>query len=53
MATKTLKVELASCEVGYDELIKRLADFGITESYIGVAANINRGTFYFTVYESY
>jgi hypothetical protein len=46
-ATKTLKVELARADIGYDELIKRLAGIGITESYTGVAAKINRGTFSF------
>ncbi len=47
MATKTLKVELTRADIGYDELIKRLDNIGITESYTGVAAKINRGTFSF------
>ena len=47
MATKTLKVELARADIGYDELIKRLAYIGITESYTCVASKINRGTFSF------
>jgi DNA (cytosine-5)-methyltransferase 1 len=47
MATTTIKVELARADIGYDELIKRLADIGVHETYTGIAAKINRGTFSF------
>lgn len=46
-ATNILKAELALSGIGYDELIKRLAAFGINESYKGVANKINRGAFSF------
>lgn len=44
-ATNLLKAELARAGIGYDELIKRLGGIGIQESYKGLAAKINRGTF--------
>lgn len=44
-ATNLLKVELARAGVGYDELIKRLDAIGVQESYKGLAAKVNRGTF--------
>lgn len=44
-ATNLLKVELARVGIGYDELIKRLDAIGVQESYKGLAAKINRGTF--------
>jgi DNA (cytosine-5)-methyltransferase 1 len=44
-ATNLLKVELARAGIGYDELIKRLDAIGVQESYKGLAAKINRGTF--------
>jgi DNA (cytosine-5)-methyltransferase 1 len=47
LATKTIKVELARADIGYEELVKRLSDIGVTESYTGIAAKINRGTFSF------
>ncbi|MEZ8920325.1 DUF6471 domain-containing protein [Vibrio cyclitrophicus] len=49
-AAKTLKVELARADIGYEELTKRLADIGVTETYAGVAAKINRGTFSFVFF---
>ncbi len=47
LATNTIKAELARAGVSYDELIKRLAEVGVHESYTGLAAKINRGTFSF------
>ncbi len=47
LATTTIKVELTKANVGYEELIKRLAEIGVHETYTGVAAKINRGTFSF------
>ena len=44
-ATNLLKVELARAGIGYDELIKLLDAIGVQESYKGLAAKINRGTF--------
>ncbi len=44
-ATNLLKAELARAGIGYDELIKRLSGIGVQESYKGLAAKINRGTF--------
>jgi hypothetical protein len=44
-ATNLLKSELARAGIGYDELIKRLGGIGVEESYKGLAAKINRGTF--------
>lgn len=46
-ATNLLKAELARAGIGYDELIKRLDEIGVQESYKGLAAKINRGTFSF------
>ncbi len=36
--------------IGYDELINRLDAIGVKESYTGIAAKINRGTFSFAFY---
>ncbi len=47
MATNTIKAELARAGVGYEELIRRLGVIGVKESYTGIAAKINRGTFSF------
>ena len=47
MATTTIKVELTKANIGYEELVQRLAAMGIQESYTGIAAKINRGTFSF------
>jgi len=44
-ASNLLKAELARAGIGYDELIKRLAEIGVQEGYKGLAAKINRGTF--------
>lgn len=46
-ATTTIKVELTKASIGYEELVQRLAAIGIQESYTGIAAKINRGTFSF------
>lgn len=45
LATNTIKVELARTGIGYEELIQRLKSIGVYESYTGLAAKINRGTF--------
>ena len=45
LATNTIKVELARTGIGYEELIQRLETIGVHESYTGIAAKINRGTF--------
>lgn len=50
LATTTIKVELARAGIGYEELIRRLAEFGVQESYKGLSAKINRGTFSFTFF---
>lgn len=47
LATNTIKAELARAGVNYEELIRRLDKIGVQESYTGVAAKINRGTFSF------
>ncbi len=47
LATTTIKVELARSDIGYEELIRRLEAIGVHESYTGIAAKINRGTFSF------
>ena len=47
LATNTIKVELARSGIGYEELIRRLEVIGVQESYTGIAAKINRGTFSF------
>jgi len=49
-ATRIIKVELARADIGYEELIKRLEVIGVTESYTGIAAKINRGTFSFAFF---
>ena len=50
LATNLLKSELAKAGIGYEELIKRLAVFGIEESYKGIANKINRGAYSFTFF---
>ena len=47
LAITTIKVELTKANIGYEELVQRLAAMGIQESYTGIAAKINRGTFSF------
>ncbi len=50
LATNTIKAELARSGIGYEELINRLEAIGVKESYTGVAAKINRGTFSFAFF---
>jgi DNA (cytosine-5)-methyltransferase 1 len=50
LATTTIKVELARSGIGYEELIRRLEEIGVHESYTGIAAKINRGTFSFAFF---
>jgi hypothetical protein len=50
LATNTIKVELARSGIGYEELIRRLDAIGVKESYTGIAAKINRGTFSFAFF---
>jgi len=50
LATNTIKAELARSGIGYEELINRLDTMGIKESYTGIAAKINRGTFSFAFF---
>jgi len=49
-ATTMLKVELTRADIGYDELIRRLAEIDVEESYKGLSAKINRGTFSFVFF---
>ncbi len=49
-ACNLLKAELARAGIGYEELVRRLAEIGIEESYKGIAAKINRGTFSFAFF---
>lgn len=49
-ARNLLKAELARSGVGYDELVRRLDAIGVKESYKGLAAKINRGTFSFVFF---
>lgn len=46
-ASNLLKAELARLGVGYEGLIEQLQAIGVDESYKGIAAKINRGTFSF------
>ncbi len=50
MATNVLKGELVRAGVDYAELVRRFKDHGLNETYHGVAAKINRGTFSFTFF---
>jgi Domain of unknown function (DUF6471) len=50
LATNTIKAELARSGIGYEELISRLDGLGVKESYTGIAAKINRGTFSFSFF---
>lgn len=50
MAANVLKSELAREGLDYEALIARLAEHGIEESYKGIAAKINRGTFSFSFF---
>ncbi|MGZ0787639.1 DUF6471 domain-containing protein [Pseudomonas saponiphila] len=49
-AANLLKAELARAGVGYEELIDKLKEIGVDESYKGIAAKINRGTFSFAFF---
>jgi hypothetical protein len=50
LAAKMLKSELARAGVGYEDLIGKLKEIGVEESYKGIAAKINRGTFSFAFF---
>lgn len=41
---------MARAGINYDELIHRLKEHGIEESYKGISAKVNRGTFSFTFF---
>ncbi|MBD9361581.1 DUF6471 domain-containing protein [Methylomonas fluvii] len=49
-ATNILKSELARAGIGYEELIRRLGEIGVEESYKGIANKINRGAFSFAFF---
>ena len=49
-ATNLLKSEMARTGIGYEELIIRLQEFGVEESYKGIANKINRGAFSFVFF---
>jgi DNA (cytosine-5)-methyltransferase 1 len=49
-ACQLLKAELARSGVGYEELVSRLKAIGVHETYNGLAAKINRGTFSFAFF---
>ncbi len=49
-AAKMLKAELARAGVGYEELNAKLKEIGVEESYKGIAAKVNRGTFSFVFF---
>jgi len=49
-ATNLLKAELARAGIGYEELIRRLGELGVEESYKGIANKINRGAFSFVFF---
>jgi hypothetical protein len=49
-AANLLKAELARLGIGYDGLIEQLKAIGVEESYKGIAAKINRGTFSFAFF---
>ena len=49
-ATNLLKSELKLAGIGYEELIKHLAEIGVEESYKGIANKINRGAFTFAFF---
>ena len=49
-AANLLKAELARLGIGYEELIEQLQAIGVDESYKGIAAKINRGTFSFAFF---
>lgn len=49
-AANFLKAELARAGIGYEELQGKLNEIGVEESYKGLAAKINRGTFSFAFF---
>ncbi|KAB8063212.1 MULTISPECIES: DUF6471 domain-containing protein [Janthinobacterium] len=49
-AANKLKAELKLSGVSYGELVSRLADLGIEETYKGVATKITRGRFTFVFF---
>jgi hypothetical protein len=49
-ACNLLKAELARSGIGYEELVIRLEVIGVHETYKGLAAKINRGTFSFAFF---
>lgn len=49
-AANLLKARLARAGVGYEGLIERLQVIGVDETYKGIAAKINRGTFSFAFF---
>jgi hypothetical protein len=49
-AAKLLKAELVRAGVGYDELIVKLKEIDVEESYKGIASKVNRGTFSFAFF---
>ena len=50
LACNLLKSELAKAGIGYEELIRRLSEIGVTESYKGIANKINRGAYSFAFF---
>ncbi|MET3137929.1 MULTISPECIES: DUF6471 domain-containing protein [unclassified Undibacterium] len=50
IATNLLKSEMARSGVGYEELIRRLNEIDVEESYKGIANKINRGAFSFAFF---
>jgi hypothetical protein len=44
-AKRFFKAEMKRADIGYDELVRRLADMGIEESVGSVTVKINRGTY--------
>lgn len=49
-AANLLKAELVRMGIGYEGLIQQLQAIGVDESYKGIAAKINRGTFSFAFF---
>lgn len=49
-ATNLIKAEIARAGIGYEELVNKLSEIGVTESYTGISAKINRGTFSFAFF---
>lgn len=49
-AANLIKAELKLAGIGYEELVCRLAEIGVQETYKGIASKINRGTFSFVFF---